>query len=395
MYDLKNVDFMEELVGKMSHADLTRFCRVLAAVVFDRDEVSECSAALEEVKAVLAMGGDGGIAPKPPTVLVRNQAALNAVPHLGTRLVRLLEANEAVALDLMQSPEFVSMLVHMVQNPDHGPSGGGDGGEGGDGGGGGQGNLAAVTLTELAAQIFTEEPGRRAGEPRADRPGGFNARQISQSLYKTEVLFVLCWLVSGVGKDSVKRELVEAGLSGTLRRLIDLVDWEKSGPTISLHGPDCNCVPESGLKVQCLRFVRHLCDVSGKTGDEPSVKRSASCAPLLVSHADPGTNTSRNLLGSHHCHVSCACVGCRYMHSAAELDELASLGEAHGIDAEVAGIDREHCVPVEEGIISRIARLYSTVSDDDLLSYLANSLEGCVAPRLVADASGGSTWSGR
>lgn len=75
------------------------------------------------------------------------------------------------------------------------------------------------------------------------------------------------------------------------------------------------------------------------------------------------------------------------MHSAAELDELASLGEAHGIDAEVAGIDREHCVPVEEGIISRIARLYSTVSDDDLLSYLANSLEGCVAPRLVAGAS--------
>jgi hypothetical protein len=275
VYDLKNTPFLESLVADLSNADLTRFCRVLAAVVFDRDEVSECTAMLDEIKVLLkAVGGRGtdlgaSIIAKPPSVVSRNKDLLNSIPNLTHRLIRLLEANEAVALDLMRSPEFITMMVQIVQHPDHG--GGQDEGAGNNAVD--RARAASVTLAELAAQIFTPQPGRRVGEPAPDQRGGINARQISQSVYKTEVLFVLSALVGGSDRNALKMELVEAGLTAILRRLLDDMDWVESGPSIAIHGPDCNCMPESGLKVQYLRFVRHFCELSEPKSATPSPKR--------------------------------------------------------------------------------------------------------------------------
>mmetsp|Transcript_3241 Transcript_3241/g.9894 ORF Transcript_3241/g.9894 Transcript_3241/m.9894 type:complete len:837 (-) Transcript_3241:14-2524(-) len=328
VYDLKGVDFLQSLVGKMTNADLTRFCRVLAAVVFDRDEASECTAALEAIKAIFLSGGEGPITTKPPSVLERNQDVLNSVPHLTARLVELLEPNEAGSLNLMRSPEFITMMVHMIQNPHHGADGGG-------GAGADAAALASVTLQELATQIFYPDGQAAAGG------SGINARQISQSYYKTEVLFVLHQLVTGAGKDDLKYELIAAGLTGTLRRVLDQIDWETVGPAIPLHGPDCNCVPESGLKVQFLRFVRIFFTRSAPDSDRVSTKR--------------------------------------YLHSKAELDELADIAREHGIepDPQLDAIDRQYCAPGPQGIVSRIAKLFSvTVDNEDLLAYLANSLEG-------------------
>jgi len=83
--------------------------------------------------------------------------------------------------------------------------------------------------------------------------------------HQVEILFVLCTLLSGRRKISVQDHLNRLGLPALLLKLHDRMSWEGPifdgpNPMEHTHGPDCNCNPESALRVQFLRLVHNFYD---------------------------------------------------------------------------------------------------------------------------------------
>ena len=82
---------------------------------------------------------------------------------------------------------------------------------------------------------------------------------------QVELLFVLCTLLSGRRKIEVQRRLAELGLANSLRIMYDRLSWGSEpyvgpNPMEHLHGPACDCNPESAIRVQFLRLVHNFYD---------------------------------------------------------------------------------------------------------------------------------------
>ncbi len=82
---------------------------------------------------------------------------------------------------------------------------------------------------------------------------------------QVELLFVMCTLLSGRRKIEVQRRLAELGLANCLRIMYDRLSWGSEpyvgpNPLEHLHGPGCDCNPESAIRVQFLRLVHNFYD---------------------------------------------------------------------------------------------------------------------------------------
>ena len=76
------------------------------------------------------------------------------------------------------------------------------------------------------------------------------------------MLFVLSTLAGGKLKRTVQDMLVEERLGPVLCDLFDHIQWDCSCDLrhLPVHGPGCECNPESALRIQYLRLVRNLCE---------------------------------------------------------------------------------------------------------------------------------------
>lgn len=398
-YDLKEVWCVAELITGLNDAQLVHFCRILAVLIFDADEGAECNSVMKGIMSeVVHAGGDAHIdggrsaAPLPKTETARlvsiNQDLLASTPGLVARLVGLLrpDGNAALLRQLMRSPEFFAMAMQAA----------GGGNVGGGGGGGARGEImvqidqadlassptppaatvlgsesdrqrwAQMFLSQTDSDMFSDGPEILASVQRMlDHPDairiypqqdpnrnggsdagggtsdGMNLQRVSHSLYMCEVLFVLCTLVGGKNKREIQRTMVEERLAPILCELFDDIVWGgKPGAMGGVHGPDCECCPESALKIQFLRLVRHFCE----SGDEYSGKR---------------TMLTRN-----------------------ELTELTTLAELHEEPASTCeffsdGIEAEMYCDGEKGLLSKLAAAFmAKEKNEEFLIFLANSLEG-------------------
>ncbi|GMH76702.1 hypothetical protein TL16_g07168 [Triparma laevis f. inornata] len=90
----------------------------------------------------------------------------------------------------------------------------------------------------------------------------FTALLLAQ--YQVEVLFVLCTLLGGRRKLTVQKQLSTCNVISVLDGMFDRLSWGKVDTEASqmsrIHGPGCECNPESALRVQYLRLLHNYCD---------------------------------------------------------------------------------------------------------------------------------------
>ncbi len=79
-----------------------------------------------------------------------------------------------------------------------------------------------------------------------------------------EIIFVLSTLLSGRRKPDVQQLLADMGIVESLTDLFPKLSWgcptSSPNPLKGIHGPDCECSPESSFRVQYLRLVHKFCD---------------------------------------------------------------------------------------------------------------------------------------
>jgi len=96
--------------------------------------------------------------------------------------------------------------------------------------------------------------------------------------YQVEVLFVLCTLLGGRRKIDAQELLKQTGITRILDDMFQRLPWDSLSPTrepisnrqssnhshnedqVGIHGPGCECTPESALCVQYLRLLHNFCD---------------------------------------------------------------------------------------------------------------------------------------
>jgi len=104
--------------------------------------------------------------------------------------------------------------------------------------------------------------------------------------YQVEVLFVLCTLLGGRRKIDAQEMLKNSGITRILDDMFQRLPWDSLSPTrepvshrdlenhrhgasdshnhngehAGIHGPGCECTPESALCVQYLRLLHNFCD---------------------------------------------------------------------------------------------------------------------------------------
>ncbi len=79
-----------------------------------------------------------------------------------------------------------------------------------------------------------------------------------------EILFVLSTLLGGRRKPDVQQLLADMGIVESLTDMFPKLSWgcppSSPSPLERIQGPDCECNPESALRVQYLRLVHNFCD---------------------------------------------------------------------------------------------------------------------------------------
>lgn len=118
--------------------------------------------------------------------------------------------------------------------------------------------------------------------------------------YLTEVIFVLCTLLTGKRKADVQRQLAEMGLVPILSSLFDQLNFDPAHDRLVFQDlrrsgfdemwnpeglqscPNCDCNPECSLKVQCLKLIQNfLSDDYNLTPAQPVIGATDRPAPSL------------------------------------------------------------------------------------------------------------------
>jgi len=98
--------------------------------------------------------------------------------------------------------------------------------------------------------------------------------------HQVEVLFVMCTLLAGKRKAQVQDRLMELDIVPALLQMFDRLDWNRapttSPPTERIHGPGCECNPESALRIQVSRPVLNVLHVYAGTEKDMHMGRAAA-----------------------------------------------------------------------------------------------------------------------
>src|SRR3546814_3844988 len=75
-------------------------------------------------------------------------------------------------------------------------------------------------------------------------------------------MFVLSTLMCGRRKVAVQQQLAELNIVDVLADMFRRLSWDSPpytgpNPLEHIHGPGCECNPESALRVQCVRLIHH------------------------------------------------------------------------------------------------------------------------------------------
>ena len=136
----------------------------------------------------------------------------------------------------------------------------------------------------------------------------FNAMMLSP--FQVEVLFVLCTLLGGRRKIDAQDALSKLRLIPILEEMFKRLPWFEQNrgddlpqgnepePTQrnGIHGPNCECTPESALCVQYLRLIHNFCDRDHKNYDSRRLLLSPAERNAIESGGNGGEDVIPGLL---------------------------------------------------------------------------------------------------
>ncbi|XP_033101532.1 short transient receptor potential channel 4-associated protein-like [Anneissia japonica] len=231
MFKLEKIPNLHKLVESFDEEQMANFCRVLSIAMSDLDPGDDGNTLQEQDQAIRRKTG--------VPVSETNQGILIELPHFIKKIVRIAvkEIGGSVAPTL---PEVFSELEGWVTWLDS--------------------SLAFDPLMD----VDSETEGAMM-DPFMD----FQSLALPQSIktmhelvYKVEVLYVLCLLLSGKQRNRVHGEVSTHKLMPGLNRLFDRVIWRcnlRPYPH-ARHSENCECSPEVALKIQFLRLIHTYCD---------------------------------------------------------------------------------------------------------------------------------------
>jgi Trpc4-associated protein len=152
------------------------------------------------------------------------------------------------------------------------------------------GNLQFIRLLGVAqlAHLFSPpvEPAWRREPDNIDTEligstAHFDSDDLQLLTQRVEVLFVICTLLQSKRKLDAQSHFIDGNLINSLVHMMRRISWNHPPPAVSpmhqLHGPNCECNPESSLRIQFLQLIMNLCEVDS---------HSASLKALLLTREE-------------------------------------------------------------------------------------------------------------
>ncbi|XP_071957366.1 short transient receptor potential channel 4-associated protein-like [Antedon mediterranea] len=232
MLKLESIPNLHKLVESFDEEQMANFCRVLSIAMSDLDPGDDGNTLQAQDQASRKKVG--------VPISETNQGILIELPHFLKKIVRIAvkEIDGSMPPSL---PEVFSEIEGWVTWLDS--------------------SLAFDPLMDIDSEL---------DDSMVDQPLDFQSLALPQSIkrmhelvYKVEVLYVLCLLLSGKQRNKVHTEVSSHKLMPGLNRLFDRVIWRcnlRPFHRQSGHLENCECSPEVALKIQFLRLIHSYCD---------------------------------------------------------------------------------------------------------------------------------------
>eukprot|EP00795_Rhopilema_esculentum_P001923 gene1923-16433_t len=240
---LSKIANVHNLIISLRDDNFASFCRILSIVIADIDFSEDRNTPQDEEEKRRAVE---------KSVADANQAMLLSFPEFLVRMVKVAGKN------LPGTPVSESAGRRLENVIIHGTSA----------------NVATF-LDELATLNFNQGA-QTSDDLLADDDLASviprRLRYVHEVMYKVEILYILTLFLNGKGKvevtPSCQSKLGDLKLIPILSDIFDRLGWNYSSERFPTHNhseaEDCDCTPESALKIQFLRFVHSFCDHSEK-----------------------------------------------------------------------------------------------------------------------------------
>ncbi|XP_065064588.1 short transient receptor potential channel 4-associated protein-like isoform X2 [Rhopilema esculentum] len=237
---LSKIANVHNLIISLRDDNFASFCRILSIVIADIDFS-------EDRNTLLAQDEEEKRRAVEKSVADANQAMLLSFPEFLVRMVKVAGKNLRTPVSESAGRRLENVIIH------------------------GTSANVATFLDELATLNFNQGA-QTSDDLLADDDLASviprRLRYVHEVMYKVEILYILTLFLNGKGKVEVQSKLGDLKLIPILSDIFDRLGWNYSSERFPTHNhseaEDCDCTPESALKIQFLRFVHSFCDHSEK-----------------------------------------------------------------------------------------------------------------------------------
>jgi hypothetical protein len=276
IFNLSLIPDFEGLVRSFSKRQMAFFCRVLALVVFEPEDRPSEELKITKAADLLTARREQALSPAVKNT-DRNHAVLLGIQELLPRMVKLVLAH-AVPMS-----RWADEIMQHLPTPHHydlfnilGVEDGNDWDDDPVSSGLHTFSLSCILRSFTSSRSCTllcdaclassknlvwnqcaevaSRTGWRTEGASASSDTHESIKALALLAHQVEVLFVMCTLLAGKRKAQVQDKLMELGIVPALLKIFDRLDWNRAPSTTPpmerIHGPGCECNPESALRIQ-------------------------------------------------------------------------------------------------------------------------------------------------
>jgi len=265
--DLSKIKNVKKLISDVSEINFPGFCRILSTAIADIDFSEEKSTLISQDKEEKERSNEKSIAESNQVLLLTCNDFLKRMVKLagkqiptssGQNIQSLIAAFRPMTDDILDSA-FLGLSDTTEMNSI------------------GSSLLSATTSTSTSNQ-----------QPLATSNVNWLSPLIQQEImHKVEILYILTLFLCGTKKTEVQSKLGDLQFIPTLCDIFDSLGWTTDSrfPRHNVNDPDnCDCTPESALKIQFLRFMHSFCDHNEKRYMLLSVKEIQEIRDIYTSY---------------------------------------------------------------------------------------------------------------
>jgi len=237
--DLTTIPDIERLLMQLLPHNAACMCRLIGLLLFDPEDRMQQRVTTLKADGLVQQRLRVALPDSPQTTCDRNVALLMRLPAFLHRLCTLI-------IHKMPFPAISNL--HIIRL------------------------LGVPQMQQLLAPPVEPAWKRVLDNIDEDRMGStenYDPNQLQVLTQRVEVLFVICTLLSSKRKLDAQRHFIEGKLIDSLVHMMRRITWNHPPPQVSpmhqLHGPGCECNPESSLRIQLLQLLMNLCEVDSES----------------------------------------------------------------------------------------------------------------------------------